>query len=64
MRESYKVWEIIRGFDLGSYIEGDVFINELGQEIHFDGESIKGLDNIDPSSKWTYVPYKSRWEAV
>lgn len=59
-----KIWEIIEGFATGRYIEGDTFINEIGQEIYFDGESIKGLDNLNPISKWTYVPYRSRWEAV
>ena len=57
-----RIWDIIHGFAYGSYIEGDVFVNELGQEIHFDGEAIKGLDNLNPNSKWSYVPYKSRWE--
>lgn len=59
-----RIWDIIHGFANGSYIEGDVFVNELGQEIHFDGEEIKGLENLNPRSKWSYVPYKSRWEAV
>lgn len=59
-----RIWEIIEGFAIGSYIEGDVFVNELGQEIYYDGEAIKGLDNLDPNSKWSYVPYKSRWEEI
>lgn len=59
-----KVWEIIKGFAEGSFIEGDTFCNKFGQEIHYDGESIKGLDNLDPAATWTYVPYKSRWESA
>ncbi|GLC88233.1 hypothetical protein LYSBPC_13600 [Lysinibacillus piscis] len=50
-----KIWEIIKDCANGSYIEGDAFINELGQEIYFDGHSIKGLEDLNPKSTWQHA---------
>lgn len=49
------LWQVVRGFERGSYIEGDVFINELGQEISFDGQRIIGIDKVDVNTSWRYV---------
>lgn len=50
-----KIWEIIEACAKGGYIEGDAFVNELGQELYFDGETIQGLGSIDINSTWNYV---------
>lgn len=49
------LWQVVRGFERGSYIEGDVFINELGQEISFDGQKIIGIDQVTVNTTWNYV---------
>lgn len=49
------LWQVVRGFEKGSYIEGDVFINELGQEISFDGQRIIGIDKVYVNTSWRYV---------
>ena len=59
-----KIWEVLEGFAKGSYIEGQSFVNEIGQEITYDGETIKGPHNVDLNSVWTFVDYKSRWEEI
>lgn len=53
-----KVWEIIEACAKGAYIAGDTFINELGQEIYFDGFHIKGLEQVNLQATWVYVEPK------
>lgn len=54
-----KIWEIFKWCAEGAYIAGATFKNELGQEIYFDGESIKGLTEIVVGSTWSYVDTKA-----
>ena len=55
MNETMTFGELVGYIEAGEYIAGDTFINELGQEIHFDGTSIKGLTEINMHSNWRYV---------
>lgn len=50
-----NIWEIFEACAKGGYIAGDTFVNELGQEIYFDGTSIKGLTEINVNDEWNYV---------
>lgn len=47
--------EIIRSCQTGGYNGGEVFKNQLNQEIYFDGQVIKGLAEINPLDEWQYV---------
>lgn len=52
------IWELIENCVTGSYIAGATFVNELQQEIYFDGHSIKGLDQVSLQSTWAFVEPK------
>ena len=47
--------KIITDCSTGGYVGGEVFKNQLGQEIYFDGNCIKGLTEINPNDTWEYV---------
>ena len=49
-----KIWEIIKICMDGGYIAGDSFINQLGEVIYFNGQLIKGLEDINPHDEWEY----------
>ena len=50
-----KIWQILEWCATGAYVGGEVFKNQLGQEIYFDGQMIKGLKDINPLDEWKYV---------
>jgi len=54
-----QIWEIFKFCAEGGYIAGATFKNELGQEIYFDGVSIKGLTEIGLGAMWSYVDTKA-----
>ena len=54
-----QIWEIFKWCAEGGYIAGATFKNELGQEVYFDGESIKGLTEIGLGGTWSYVDTKA-----
>ena len=47
--------KIIEDCKTGAYVGGEVFKNQLNQEIYFDGQVIKGLKEINPLDEWQYV---------
>ena len=47
--------DIILACRTGGYVGGEVFTNQIGQEITFDGHSITGLTEINPNDQWQYV---------
>lgn len=53
-----KVWEIIEACAKGAYIAGDTFVDEMGQEIYFDGFHIKGLEHVNLQATWVYIEPK------
>ncbi|WPK12281.1 hypothetical protein R6U77_00920 [Lysinibacillus louembei] len=53
-----KLWEIIEACAHGAYIAGDTFVNEMKQEIYFDGYHIKGMDKVDLNATWAFVEPK------
>lgn len=50
-----KTWELIKICGDGGYIEGDQFANQTGEQVLFDGHTIKGIDEINPHDEWMYV---------
>lgn len=52
------LWKLIKDCANGGYIAGATFVNELQQEIYFDGHSIKGMDKVDLQSTWAFVEPK------
>lgn len=53
-----KVWQIVKAFEIGSYIEGCAFENELGQRIEIREGELVVPKNAKFDSEWQYVgPY-------
>lgn len=55
MNETITIDEIIVACRTGGYVGGEVFVNQMGQEIMFDGYSITGLSEINPNDQWQYI---------
>lgn len=58
MKDYMTLSEIMHNCETGGYIGGEVFQNEHGQEIYFDGENIKNLEKVEQIADWEYVKYK------
>lgn len=43
----------------GAYIGGERFVNQLGQEVYFDGKRLVGIENAELNSTWEYVDIKT-----
>lgn len=55
MVEKLQLWQIVKGCRENAWLSGATFVNTLGQEIYFDGEKIRGVENVDINSEWDYV---------
>lgn len=53
-----KLSDLIGACESGGYIGGEVFINEHGQTIYFDGKRLIGVENVSLKSSWTYAGVK------
>lgn len=58
MNETIKLSELIQWINDGAYIGGEVFVNELGQELYYDGQSLVGIEKVPLNSQFTYVGTK------
>lgn len=47
-----KTWELMKWAAEGAYIAGDTFINELGEQLVFNGHVLIGSCEINPLDKW------------
>lgn len=52
--DGIKLNEIIEGCNNGAYIAGDAFINDLGQELYFDGQRLVGIEKVPLDSTFKY----------
>lgn len=50
-----QTWQILKGIAEGAYIEGDSFINQIGEKVVFNGLVLIGSDNINPFDTWEYA---------
>lgn len=53
--ETIKTPELIKWCEDGAYIGGEVFVNENGQEVYFDGERLVNIEKAPLKSRWVYV---------
>ena len=54
-----KTWELIQSITNGAYIGGETFVNELGQELYYDGKQLIGIEKVELNSIWQYVDIKT-----
>lgn len=53
-----KLWAIVESCAKGGYIGGEIFTNEHGQTIYFDGKHLIGIEKVELNSTWTYAGIK------
>ena len=55
MDKPMKLWEVVRGFETGSYLHDEWFVNDHGQEVGFDGVNLIGIEKADVNAEYRYA---------
>lgn len=50
-------WELVEACAKGGYVGGEVFMNQVGQTLYFDGQKLFGIEKID-------ITQKHEWDCI